>query len=511
MKRLLAILCCLLLVVAACTSGGQKVKLRVLASSELADLGPILDDLRAETGIELEMDFRGTIDAAASLTPGKATHDLAWLSTDRYFQLKHRQSGDKGERPLATKTMVSPVIVGITPAKAAELRRGKPDGKLSWADLADAAAGGGFRFAMADPAKSTSGLTSLVGVATAAAGTGAALRLQDVKCDKLQGFRTGHTLTADTSAAVADRFAERQDVDAIIGYESTLLSLNASGRLKTPLELVYPRDGIVQSDYPVLLLDPAEREAYDKVVSWLRSPATQKKLMERTLRRPITGEVGLDPRLPASIGNSLYFPDEQAVVDKLLDDYAASASRAPGRVIFVLDFSGSMKGPRIAALRATFAGLSGGPDGGFDRFYRGERLTVLRFGGKILGDKEFTIEGPSDLDALRAFIAADEFDGNTAVWSALGEAYTKAGIHRGAEPGGDVSIVLMTDGESNTGPGIEEFLRAPRDPGVHTYTIRFGEANPAELERAAVATGGRMVDANTTSLLDAFKEIRGCR
>ncbi|OXM52975.1 vWA domain-containing protein [Amycolatopsis alba] len=508
MKRLLAVFCCLLLLVAACTSGGDKIKLRVLASSELADLGPILEDLREETGIELEMDFQGTVNMSTALVPGRATHDLAWISTDRFFQLDFRRAADKGERPLTTKTMISPVVVGVTPAKAAELRRGKPDGKLSWADLADAAAGGGFRFAMADPAKATSGLTSLVGVATAAAGTGAALRLEDVKCDKLRGFRTGHTLTADTSAALVDRFAERQDTDAIIGYESTLLTLNASGRLKTPLELVYPRDGIVQADYPILLLDPAKREAYDKIVSWVRSPATQKKLMERTFRRPITGDVGLDPRLPASIGNSLYFPDDPAVVDKLLDDYAV---RPPGRVIFVLDFSGSMKGARIDALRATIAGLSGGPDGGFDRFYRGERLTVLRFGGKILGDKEFTVNGPQDLDALRAFVAAEDFDTSTAVWSALGEAYAKAGAHRRAEPDRDVSIVLMTDGESNAGTGLEEFLRAPRDPAVHTYAIRFGEANPAELGRAATATGGRMVDANATSLLDAFKEIRGCR
>ncbi|MBB5851012.1 VWA domain-containing protein [Amycolatopsis umgeniensis] len=508
MKRFLVVLLCLLLVLSACTSGGEPVKLRVLASPELADLGPLLEDLRKETGIELEMDFQGTVSMSTALIPGRARHDLAWLSTDRFFQLEFRRAADKGERPLATKTMVSPVVVGITPAKAAELRKGKPDGKLSWADMADAAASGRFRFAMAEPATSTSGLTSLVGVATAAAGTGAALRLEDVKCDKLQGFRTGHTLTADTAAAVADKFAERRDVDAIIGYESTLLTLNGSGRLEAPLELVYPRDGIVQADYPILLLDPAKREAYDKVVSWARSPATQKKLMDRTLRRPITGEVGLDPRLPASIGNSLYFPDDSAVVDKLLEDYAG---RAPGRVIFALDFSGSMKGPRIAALRAAFAGLSGGPEGGFDRFYRGERLTVVRFGGKILGDKEFTVNGPQDLDALRAFIATDDFDGNTAVWSALGEAYAKAAAHRRAEPGQSVSIVLMTDGESNSGPGIEEFLRAPRDSGVHTYTVRFGEANPAELARAAEATGGHMVDANSTSLLDAFKEIRGCR
>lgn len=511
MKRSLAVLFCLVLAVSACTSGGQPVKLRVLASSELADLGPILEDLRKETGVELEMDFQGTVDASTSLTPGRYAHDLAWLSTDRYFQLKFKQSGALGERPLSTKTMVSPVVVAVKPEKAAELRRGKPEGKLSWADLADAAAGGGFRFAMAEPARTASGLTALVGVATAAAGTGAVLRVADVKCDKLQGFRTGHTLTAETSAALIDRFAERQDVDAIIGYESTLVSLNGSGRLKTPLELVYPRDGIVQSDYPVLLLDPAEREAYDKVVSWLRSPATQKKLMEKTLRRPITAEAGLDPRLPTSIGNSLYFPDEQAVVDKLLADYAGSAGRAPGRVIFLLDFSGSMKGSRIAALRATFDGLSGGPDGGFDRFYRGERLTVFRFGGKILGDREFTINGRADLEALRAFIATDDFDGRTAVWSALGEAYAKTDIYRRTEPGQNVSIVLMTDGESNAGQGLDEFLRAPRASDVHTYTIRFGEADPAELARAAEATGGHMVDATSTTLLDAFKEIRGCR
>ncbi|MFC3453423.1 hypothetical protein [Amycolatopsis speibonae] len=96
MKRLLAVLCCLLLVVAACTSGSEKVKLRVLASPELSDLGPILDDLREETGIELEMDFQGTVNESTALIPGRAAHDLAWLSTDRFFQLDFRRAADKG-------------------------------------------------------------------------------------------------------------------------------------------------------------------------------------------------------------------------------------------------------------------------------------------------------------------------------------------------------------------------------------------------------------------------------
>src|SRR5262249_56456913 len=106
--------------------------------------------------------------------------------------------------------------------------------------------------------------------------------------------------------------------------------------------------GIVVSDYPLLLLDPGKRAAYDMVTSWLRSPAGQKKIMERTMRRPLDPSVARDGRLQTPIGNALYFPDRQEVVDTLLADYAAPSLRAPDPAIFVLDYSGSMKGQRIA-------------------------------------------------------------------------------------------------------------------------------------------------------------------
>jgi Ca-activated chloride channel family protein len=74
----------------------------------------------------------------------------------------------------------------------------------------------------------------------------------------------------------------------------------------------------------------------------------------------------------------------------------------------------------------------------------------------------------------------------------------------------------MTDGLNNAGIGLDEFLRryaslAPEARAVHTYTIRYGEADPGELDRAARATGGHMVDAVATSLNDAFMATRGCR
>src|SRR5262245_4273710 len=226
-------LCLMLTALGGCIGGDSPVRrLTVLASSELADMQPILDQLRKDTGVELVMDYHGTVDAANSLTPGEYQYDLAWLSSDRYFQLKLKASGFTGQRPLGTSIMASPVVVGVKPAVAGSLREAAPNHEVSWADLADSAAAGSLRFAMADPRQSNSGLAALVGVATAAAGTGKALRMQDITCDRLRGLFAGHALTAPTSRQLADDFVARfGEFDAIVNYESTLLSLNDSGRL----------------------------------------------------------------------------------------------------------------------------------------------------------------------------------------------------------------------------------------------------------------------------------------
>lgn len=518
-RRPLALLCAVLALATACTAAEPAdPPLRVLASSELADMEPLLDELARETGIRLELDYRGSIDATNALEPGRYEHDLAWLSSDRYFRLKLREDPGPDPPPLATEIMRSPVVFGVRPEAAARLRAHSPDPRLSWADIAAGAAAGLVRFAMADPARTNSGLSALVGVATAAAETGGALRPEDVTCDRLRGFLSGQELTANTSDGLVDEYVRRQDeVDALIGYESVLLSLNAGERLDQPLEIVYPEDGMVLSGYPLLLLDPAHRTEYDRIVEWLTSEDVQRKIMERTLRRPVDPNVPRDPRLPDAISNALYFPDELAVVDELLADYDPDA-RTPGQVIFLLDFSGSMRGDRVAALRATFAGLAGADrtaTGRFVRFYRGERFTLTRFGAGVLAERTFTIGGQGDVDAMRAFLATEAFDGRTAVWSALDHAYQEVtGLLREA-PARPVTIVLMTDGLTNTGLALEEFLARHRslDPAaraVPTFTIRFGEADPAELDRAARATGGRMVDANATSLREAFEETRGC-
>ncbi|MFD0394400.1 VWA domain-containing protein [Streptomyces nogalater] len=187
-------------------------------------------------------------------------------------------------------------------------------------------------------------------------------------------------------------------------------------------------------------------------------------------------------------------------------------------MIFLLDFSTSMRGARTRALRAAFAGLSGA-DGSarakFVRFHQGERLTVVRFGGRPLAERTVTVRGPADLKTLAGFVADGGYDGSTAVWSALDHGYRTAERALRADPGLLVSIVLMTDGENNAGLDRAAFARRyrarPADVrAVHTYAVRFGDAGADGLRQAAELTGGRLVDARATSLSTAFKEIRGC-
>ncbi|MFF8968302.1 substrate-binding domain-containing protein [Streptomyces sp. NPDC014995] len=505
----------------ACTRDDDHVTLRVLASPELADIEPLLGDLAEDTGVELEIEYKATADLAGQppAKGGKPAYDLAWLASDRSFLLRVQDSGGRLTRPESTAIMRSPVVVGLTPEAAGDLRERAPGGRISWADLADAAADGSVRFGMADPRRSDTGRAALVGVATAAAGTGSALRAEDVSCDRLRGFRSGQSLTGASSRELLDTYLQHQDsADALIAHESELLALNARGTLREPLEIVHPDDGMVLSDFPLLLLDPAEREAYGKVVDWLLGDDVQRELMRRTFRRPVNRHVEPSPDLRTPVGNALSFPDRLSIVQQLVDDYGDPAHATGDQVVFLLDFSTSMRGERIAALRAAFAGLSGADGsstGKFARFYRGERLTVVRFGGRVLEERTVTVRSDADLKTLDRTVAGGGFDDATAVWSALDRGYRIAADAVRAAPERPVAIVLMTDGENNAGLSYEEFLRRHTRLGsaadaVPTFPVQFGEADGAALKRAAAATGGRMVDAGLSSLSEAFKEIRGC-
>ena len=371
----------------SCGIGGPDRTLTVLAGSELADIGPILDDLESETGIRLELELTGTLDGAERLIGGE-DYDLAWFSHARYLNLLAEGTGlIAAQEPI----MLSPVALGVK-SQTAERLGWIDNPAVTWVDIAEAAAAGDLRFAMANPASSNSGFTGLMGVTAALAGTSDAFGEEDIDAEGLARFFTGQTLTAGSSGWLADAYVQSEEsLDGMINYESVLLSLNEQDRLADELVLVYPSEGIITADYPLLLLDEEQRDAYDTVIEYLQRAEVQERIMSDTLRRPAIPGVELDERIPDSMLVELPFPRSQAVVDAVLFAYLDEI-RAPSTTIYVLDVSGSMGGQPLDDLKRALLNLTGIDDsltGRFARFRSRERVVLIPFESRVVDVAEF--------------------------------------------------------------------------------------------------------------------------
>ena len=488
----------------------------VLAGSELSDLEPLLPDLQKATGVALKLSYTGTLDGAEQLANG-ADVDAAWFSHGKYLSLLP----GAGSRIVASqKIMLSPVVLGVRKSVADKLGwTNNPN--VTWKDIAAKSADGSFKFAMTNPAASNSGLTALIGVASALSGSSDALDAGQVNTAALQTFFKGQSMTAGSSGWLADAFARSEStVDGMINYESVLLSLNTSGKLAEPLTLVYPSEGIVTADYPLMLLNASKRDAWQKVVDWLRTPDVQKRIMTDTARRPSVPGVPLDARFSTQTLIELPYPAKLETIDALITAYL-DVVRKPSSAVFVLDLSGSMNGDRLDSLKTALNALTGTDTsltGKFSRFRAREQVTLITFSATVIDTRQFTIDdtnpdGP-DMTAIRDYVDGLTTYSNTAIYSGLEAAYQEVAKQQAADPNRLYSVVLMTDGQNNSGvtadQWVADYQALPASvKSIATFPILFGDASSDAMQTIADTTGGKLFDAKSSSLETIFKQIRG--
>ncbi|MFF5776181.1 substrate-binding domain-containing protein [Streptomyces virginiae] len=513
----------------ACTADGpaqqdgstyQEGRLRVLASSELSDMEPILKAAKATTGVEVELTWSGTLDAAEQVASGAADgkYDAVWLSSNDYLRLRPEAAGKLSSE---TPVMSSPVALGVRPEALARL--GWQPGEVTWPAVHEAVAAGKLTYGMTDPVRSNSGFSALVSVASGLSGAQAALSDADVKAatPRLKEFFAGQKLTSGSSGWLATAYAKRGDVDALVNYESVLLSMNRDAKgAAAPLTVIRPRDGVVTAHYPLTLLTSAPagaRDAGRALTEYLRGPEAQKAITERTLRRPVAAGVAPAAGLDAEKRRELPFPGSRSVADGLLASYE-NELRRPSRTVYVLDTSGSMsEEDRIGRLKSALTDLTGsGSSGTGQRFRDREEVTLLPFGSKVKKVRTHVVEpgnpGPA-LDAIRGDVKSLDPDGGTAVYGSLEAAYQHLG--RGVADA-FTSIVLMTDGENTEGVSAKHFdsfyaALPPEQRRTPVFAVLFGDSDRKELTHITELTGGRLFDATggTGSLAGAFEEIRG--
>ncbi len=498
--------------------------LNVLATSDLRDAQPLEAMVQKATGVTIKFTYGGTMESTEQVLTGKTTADAAWFANAKYL-LSDPQGQTRVK--LQEKIMLSPIVVGVSESEVARL--GWTDTtKVTWKTVADAAKSGKLKYALSNPATSNQGYMALVGVVAASTQKSEALTAADIDRKAVADFLRGYKLVGDNSTYLSEKFYEQQGVyvNAFINYESWLLSMNQSGKLKEQLKLFYPREGIATADYPFMLLNDAKRGEYQKVVDYLKGEEAQSWLAKTTLRRPVNPAVASAVSFPGGTLIELPFSPDRGLADGLIDAYL-NEFRRPIASTFVLDVSGSMnnhgrRGDLINALHS-IAGADASLTGRLARLSSREKVWMLPFSdnpGKLTSFEFPPATSTANaqkkaevLEQVRGYATGLEMKGGTALYDAILAALNAMSAEQAKNRSYQYSVIAFTDGESNQGRNFAQFKEAyaalPEDArAIPVFTVAFGEANDSLLKEIAKMSGGRSFDARKTPLPAVFKEIR---
>lgn len=497
---------------------GNAGSFTLLAGSELKDIETNLkSDIRQATGLDLVFNYTGTLDAIDRIAAGDS-FDAMWVSHGKYLAMNDAL---KGRIVAQEKTMLSPVLLGLKKSKAHALGWDTHD--PTWKEIADAAKAGKFTFGMTNPTSSNTGLTAIIGLAAALAKSPDGITEADISNPQLADFFKGQALTSGSSGWLAEAYErDPSRVDGMINYESILLSMNASGKLPEPFTLVYPKEGIITADYPLMLLNSAKRADYDKLVAWLRGKDFQTRMSQLTLRRPINSDATVAAAIPKRTLIELPFPGQASLINSLLDNFLSDV-RIPGSSRYVLDVSGSMDGPRIASLKEAMLMLASDAGVGsqhYAQFQKREEVGIITFSNEPAPVRLFPMGSSAAENAktradVTQFIRSLDTKDGTSIYTSLQQALKELAAERDRNTERRYyTVVLMTDGENNRGLDASEFrdwYRSQADHlrGIRVFPILFGEGSSSELSSVADMTGGRLFDSRSKSLAAVFREIRG--
>jgi Ca-activated chloride channel family protein len=506
----------------------------VLATSDLRDVEPLEEMVRKATGVPIKFRWGGTMESTEAVLTGEAKAAAAWFANAKYLLASPE---GQARVKLQEKIMLSPIAVGVSASDARRHGWDQPDVKLTWKDIAVAARDGKLRYALANPATSNQGFMSLMGVVAAAGGKSEALSAADVDRRAIADFLRGYKIPGDNSTYLSEQFIQHQGTKAntFINYESWLLSLNASGKLRERLHLIYPYEGVSNADYPFMLLDESRRADYLKVAEYLKGDAAQTWLARQTLRRPIRPEVAarVEDLLPKSgLQVELPFSPDRALADGLIAAYL-NEFRTPIASTFVLDTSGSMQGSgrrqQLVQAMHYIAGADASLTGRIAKLNNRERVWLQPFSDAPYQRMAFEVpagtaargvQEQADSDAkqkvladVRDFAEGLQMKGGTALYDAVYDSLRHMLAERNKNPRYQYSVVAFTDGENNKGRTLEQFRRdydeLPEDVrGIPVFWVLFGEANEGALKELAQLTGGQVFDARKRSLYSVFKDIR---
>lgn len=490
--------------------------IRILSGSENEELEAVIDECSQATGVEIEMDYKGSVDIMRALESGAKEYDAVWPASSIWLSMgdvnhlvKHSQS-----------ISMTPVVFGIRDSLAEELGfKGKD---VSVKDILAAIQGGKMSFCMTSATQSNSGASAYIGFLYALLGKQEGMTAEDLQGEQLRADITellgGVERSSGSSDWLKDLFL-KEDYDAMVNYECLIIDANRQleSEGKEPLYIVYPYDGLSIADSPLGYVDHGDsqkEEAFQAVQQYLLSKEAQSRIEATGRRISANGvsdenrdvfkeEWGVDTE---RILSPIQMPDADVLMEAL--NLYQTSFKKPSLNIYCLDFSGSMEGTGEAQLKDAMSQilLQENASRNFLQANAGEVNEVIFFDNTILDIERAADDSDEALAQLYQKVADFQIAGGTDIYNAAAQALAEASSYDLEKY--TPAIILMTDGVSDY--NYQTFQEAWDILGIDVpvFSITFGTADPTQLEELAEATGGRVFD-GTQDLTEAFRSVKG--
>lgn len=488
---------------------------RIISSTENKDLEPIIQDYARKNDIDLDVEYAGTIDIMDRLNNNEQ-FDAVWTSNSIWLYMLNNSSKVKNSK----STSINPVVFGIKKSKANEL--GFIGKEIYTKDILSAIKANKLKFSMSSATQTNTGASAYLGFVSTLAGNPEILTEKELKSDKLKNdlkeLFSGVTRSSGSEEFLEEMFL-KGDYEAVVTYETSLININKKleQQGKEPLYIIYAKDGVSISDSPLAYIDNSDDnklEQFTKLQSYILSNEGQQELV-KTGRRVWYG--GINENVDKAVFNPKWGIDTTKyivpvkypstdVIKTALGIYQTEL-RKPIHAVFCLDYSGSMYGDGNEQLVEAMEYILDEKKASTNllQFSEKDKISVIPFSGSILA--KWHTDNGTDTSKLIKNIKDLSPTGQTNIYLA-----SQTGLEILKNENTDkynVSIILMTDGVSNSGSLAQlklEYRRINKD--IPIFSIMFGDASSYQLEKIAEISNAKVFDGRT-NLLEAFKQVRG--
>ena len=430
----------------------------------------------------------------------------------------------------APSIVQSPLVLAMWEPLARAL--GWPGRKIGFADILKLAQNprgwaayghpeyGSFKFVHTNPSVSTAGLEVVAGAYYAATGKKEGLTAADIERPAVKRDITDLEQSivhyGNNTLYIEDqlRLHGPTYASAVAMEETTLVDFNLHRGHQPKLVAIYPSEGTFVSDSPYLILkapwvDSAEREGALAFQRFIASHVTPEFAARYGFRPadptqapvpPLDAAHGVDVKQPAQV-LAMPQPDVVARIQR-----AWFENRKAANIELVVDTSASMNdNAKLAHAQE-----------GLQQFLRElsprDRVGMIAFSSRV-NEVVPLVPFAQGKGTLREAVDGLFANGETALYDAVDAGV--AAVARLRDPSRINSVVVLTDGQNNSGAqtmyGLEPHLAAhtgAEAAPIRVFTIAYGrDASTQILEKVAQVSDGKSFVGDTGNIEDVYRSI----